>query len=355
MRNDITYKLGLSIVICLLLPSCNKVEYFASVQESDEAIAFSLPQVGTLTKGVDPLQDTTLVNFGIGAVLNYDGVSENQWYLSQQPVVRDELTRKFNFNPPAYWPVFGDLSFFAYAPKFQNGSEEIPFVETTTGFPTIEFTPSTNVTGQIDFCVGRPLMHKTRADNPISIKFEHALTQIMFYVNYTGVIPQGYFMLITEMTVKNVVGTKSVSFSTSDPYFAWEGESAHTADSSYVLQRIQNHIRTDSIRRTTGLNPDTYYPLSNSPGRLYLLPQTLGPDAKLEVKYGFYYNYGADPQVLAMFVKEVPLPEGQVWPGGKTVNYQMTVDVGISSPIGLTSTISDWEPSGNTHAEFEFE
>lgn len=353
MTRHSTYISGLLILACLL-PSCRKSD-IGEPRQGASAISLSSPQFIPQTRGTDPLQDDNLKNFGISAIYNFDGTGENRWYLSEQAVIKGAGEHEWVINPQAYWPLFGDLSFFFHAPSNIN-YPEIKFIETGTGLPMVEFTPSTtDIAGQIDFCMGRPVMHYTQADNPVPVHLEHTLTQLMFYANYTGRIPKGFFMLITEVKVKNVVGTKRATYSTSEPYYVWEDESAHTADSVYVLERSKNHMAQDSIRISKGLDPDTYYPLSNSPGRLYLLPQTLGPDAVIEVTYGFYTNYGANPTLIAMFAKEVPLPEGQVWHGGETINYQMTVDVGISSPIKLTCTITDWVSSGNTHAQQEYE
>jgi len=358
-RNSIiaSYAAGvpaLALLALLALPSCHKDEAEEKIPMSTTPITITTPLLDWETKGIDPLQDANLKNFGVSAIFNYDEDGDNQWYLKEQAIVKQDGDTPWTINPKAYWPLLGDLCFFFHAPSNIN-YPEIKFIETTTGFPKVEYAPTTDVTRQIDFCVGVPDMHFTRLDNPIPVQFVHTLTQVTFEANYTGIVPAGYFVLIDSVKVKNVIGTNTVTYRADDPYFEWESDSGHTADSAYVLQRTKNHIRQDSLRRSTGLSPDTYYPLINSAGRLYLLPQTLGPNASLEVSYGFYYNYGASPTAIALFTKVLPLPEGQIWPAGKTVNYRLCLDVGISSPLRLESSITDWVSSGNTHTPYEFE
>lgn len=347
------------LLVSLTLASCsrssNDISY-NDITASSRSIQLSNPWFGDFTKGVDPLQNTNLVNFGVSAIKNFDGVNENQWYLSDQPVVKGIGSNPWAINPTAYWPLSGNLSFFFHAPS-NISYPEIRFIETTTGMPKVEFTPSTtDIAGQIDFCIGHPVMHCTANDNPIPVTFEHALTRISFYVNYIGVVPPGYFVMIDSLKIKNVAGTNTATYLASSPYFAWDNVSAYTNSAEYVLDRTKTHIRMDSLRKAGTITENGGYQLlTNTPGRLYLLPQTLGPEARLEVTYGLYTNWGASPTVIGLFAKEVPLPEGQVWPAGKMVNYKVTVDVGISSPLQLSSTITDWTPSGNIHTQYEFE
>lgn len=353
--NKIKLYYPLIAMFALFVTSCQK-EYDELIV-SDTAIEVYVPwNTDNTTRGMDPLQNENLENFGFSAIWNYDGVSTNQWYISELPIVKDKTAANpWVLNPTAYWPIVGDLSFFFHAPSNVSHSE-IKFIETTTGYPQVEFTPVTaDVADQIDFCMGVPVMHATAADGAVPVQLNHALTQVLFQVNYTGKIPPGFFMLIDEIRVKGLVGTKKASYTTTSPYITWEDESEHTADSVYVLKRTSNHLRNDSIRMTTGQTPDTYQIIYNSAGRLYLLPQTLGSDARLEVVYGFYYNYGASPTMIAQFAKEISLPDAQVWPIGKTVTYKVTVDVGESAPLKLTTTITDWVASGNNHSEVEYE
>lgn len=345
----------------LLALSCNGiVEVRPDLRQVP--VIISDPHFGLQAKGLDDLTDTSSVftSFGICAALDFDGVSPNLWYLPEQVVDRDPATRKCSFRKTAYWPLFGDLSFFAFTPisvLYQAGGtpEEIHVVETDTGFPAVEFTAPPDPSRQIDFCIGRPVMHRTREDNPVSVCFEHSLTKIWFAANYSGIIPSGYKIIIDELRIKNVIGTKKVRWSGQAPYFEWEEDGLRRADSSYVLKRSESHLR----EQKQGLNASAGFPpsdskdlLVNSYGKLFLVPQTLGPEAKLEVVYSFYD--GGDRQT-AVFVKEIPLPEGQEWPGGKVVTYRLTVEAGISRPLILDCSIEEWSPSGNVHTMQELE
>ena len=200
-----------------------------------------------------------------------------------------------------------------------------------------------------DLCMARPVLNSTKEIGSVPAVFHHTLTQIWFDMNYEGTPPSGYSVKVENIKLRNIVGTRTATYTTVPPYFEWSGG---TADTDYELKLSSSHLRDMYL----ALKPAPEEPIQNSMGRLYLIPQTLDPSASIEITYSFF-DTAPDPDVRkATFTKSVNIPSPSVWPANRTIRYKITVDVGVSSPVVLSGcTIDDWTESGSIHTEIEFD
>lgn len=314
------------------------------VPDSLSPIAMSV-EMGPSTRAVDPLTTPNLTSFDVMAIWNYNGSAANKWYLRGQEVTKPSTV--WTTTPPSYWTVTGNLSFFMYTPK---ASANIVPVYPVSGMPGITYTSSpTDIANQPDLCIARPVLNATKEIGPVPAVFHHALTQILFDMNYKGTPPSGYSVKIERVRLINIIATRTATFTTVAPYFEWSGG---TSDATYELNTSTGHLRNDYIPESPALE----VPVQNSLGRLYLLPQTLDPSAHIEITYGFY-DTAPDPDVRkAEITKVVSIPSPSEWPANRTIRYKITVDVGDSSPITLTGySIDDWTESGSIHTNVEFD
>ena len=197
--------------------------------------------------------------------------------------------------------------------------------------------------------MARPVLNSTKEIGSVPAVFHHTLTQIWFDMNYEGTPPSGYSVKVENIKLRNIVGTRTATYTTVPPYFEWSGGSA---DTDYELKLSSSHLRDMYL----ALKPAPEEPIQNSMGRLYLIPQALDPSACIEITYSFF-DTAPDPDVRkATFTKSVNIPSPSVWPANRTIRYKITVDVGLSSPVALTGcTIDDWTESGSIHTEIEFD
>ena len=342
-----------NIVLALCVASCGSnqrpgIDYSTYNPEPDTCSPL-IVNVGleAATRATDVLTMVNLTDFDVSAIWNYNALPENKWYMKQQKVTKPST--EWVTTPMSYWTVTGNLSFFMYAPS-ASMVDGITAVYSTTGMPGIIYTPNPdNISDMPDLCMARPVLNSTKEIGSVPAVFHHTLTQIWFDMNYEGTPPSGYSVLVENVKLRNIIGTRTATYTTVPPYFEWSGG---TADTDYELKLSSSHLRDMYL----SLKPAPEEPIQNSMGRLYLIPQTLDPSACIEITYSFF-DTAPDPDVRkATFTKSVNIPSPSVWPANRTIRYKITVDVGLSSPVVLSGcTIDDWTESGSIHTEIEFD
>lgn len=346
----------------LLFTSCDPSGSSASVADDEAQLSAPAPDLSSpltfapsvsiasaevQTRALDPLTNgpETFQTFGVTALWKRSDVTfaTNRYYLDKVTANRPDLDAEdvlWRTTPSAYWPAVGTLDFFMYAP-YRPELTSIKSLNPTTGLPTMRYTPeAVDIANQLDFCLAEPVYNATAVGYGVSgvpATFRHTLTNVEFYVNYVGNVPSGYNVYLEELTIENVIGSKSIAWTESEPYYQWQADAECTNDSSYSLLRSQTHLKDEVIPSKTSNAAGA--PLQNSAGRLYLLPQTIQAGARLHVVYGFYYGTLPSATLVVPFDKYIALPAGTVWPADKTVRYHVTIDVGESSEIMLSCEI----------------
>ena len=299
------------------------------------------------TRAMDALTMVNLTDFDVSAVWNFNALPENKWYMKQLKVTKPST--EWVTTPMSYWTVTGNLSFFMYAPSASTVDGITP-IYSVTGMPAISYTPNPdNINDMPDLCMARPVLNSTKEIGPVPAVFHHTLTQIWFDMNYEGTPPSGYSVKVENVKLRNIVGTRTATYTTVPPYFEWSGG---TPDADYELKLSSSHLRDMYL----SLKPAPEETVQNSLGGLYLIPQTLDPSACIEITYSFF-DTAPNPDVRkATFTKSVNIPSPSVWPANRCIHYKITVDVGVSSPINLSGySIDDWTESGSIHADIEFD
>lgn len=353
------------------------------------------------TKGLDPLDYIEqLDKYGFGVFAGYsvpgetfgndspsDNYFSNLWVKKIEesdlwsPVkkTKDDKVQRV----PTYWPLTGSLSFFAYAPYFESTvatedvpepALELPSSDYDGGLVRGRYSPHSFVSNQPDFCVAAPQLNRTKNDGPVPLTFKHVLSRVRFYFNGNGVANPHYKYRVTSITIKNVVASNKFTY-TMDPEHPceWDAiDSSTDRTGEFELDLSRNEVTTRWIMFITDdkakyeANPDIYidpdatgldrYVFINvtDNGRLYMLPQTLTEDAKLEIIITVYAqsSSGTDWIPISMLPPvEVSLPTETAWEYGKTVSYLATLDIPEIRVVNVTALVTDWEDSHNRHTQ----
>ena len=196
------------LALCLLagIAACSKEVDAApepeddgwTVVNSDVPVCFSTSLNTASTRAALPANTT----FGVFAY--YTGTSTYRAsskpnFMYNEDVHYDGST--YTYAPVKYWPNTNKekISFWAYAPYDANlealaAGTSTAFTNTTGGYPDIRFTVTD---GQTDFLIATPVpnMRKPAVNSPVSLTFNHVLSDIDFKVkkvdaggNYTVVL-----------------------------------------------------------------------------------------------------------------------------------------------------------------------
>lgn len=378
-----------------LLASCSK----PAAEETAEAAVFTpVPDLSAPiefsesvvmedtpgTKGLDPvdgaLEGIKHQRFGVFSWWNpradaFDALTNpaNIYQSNSDVVFVEDLSsdlRKWRCTPRAYWPFSCNLSFFAYAPylehtqPWEEGGETrqpelmFPSADYTQGMPRATYSPDTNVTHQVDFCIAAPVFDREPSPTPIHFAFKHSTTRIRLFVKADGDRPPGYDYRIDDAIISGVVGTNTFTYNDDpDRPFIWDAVTASTPKSGEYHLSVNDAELSESmvnmISEHPGSDISTYTAINSRPnGRLYLLPQELTSDASLELAIGMYNISSGAPirnSILPPF--KVNLPVSQAWNPAQTIAYLITVDVSRYVVLDIVPLVIPWVDAGNTHPD----
>lgn len=370
-----------------LLASCGKEPDVVKVPVASDVPIVFRPQADT--KGADQLislerlkAQTFSVNawytpegetFGTGSI-HY--ISNHRFGTLDAGPVYDAstlwqgITDARDATDPVYYPLDGTLTYFCYAPYRADvdpaGSSDIKILpepsNTITdrltnyleGSPLICFTPSASPSSQIDFIASNPLLDVSRSSGSIPLDFtRHMTTNVEFWFKYAGTMDEETEgVMISQIIIRDVIGSEYLYFTEADGSlgFAWcdnvspvDGSSSMPT-ASYTLSSSTYDLITDSSF-LSNITPTHVNNTIN--GRLYLLPQTLGAGAQLEITYVVKNrNTGSN---LDENVVICSLGGTVAWPLGKTMRYTITIGVPDRQIVAIETAITPWTDAGNTH------
>ena len=362
------------IVAMLCIVSCTEEsDVFVPVPDTSAPIEFI--STDNPTKGLDEINYDRIKNddckFGLFAFWNEEGKrfsnenGKSSLYLenrNMEYIDSEGKKNRWRCSPAAYWPFHTWLNFFAYAP-YQSAETQHPFVlfpseDYVGGMPRLRFTPPQHVTFQPDFCVSVPCLDVSAADGSVLMAFHHTLTRVRFYINLKGYKAPEYKYCITDLTIKGVASSNILTYKEDKvkPY-EWDAiEASAPKTGTYHLSSAESQLTSAPLIFTnelgsevTGLDRYTYAnELVN--GRLYLLPQKLTSEAKIEVVISVFKN-GSSELVSMLPPFELALPAATEWEEQKTVSYLMTINIENSKESAIEPVISDWTDSDNIHDE----
>jgi hypothetical protein len=306
------------------------------------AVTFTVEDVaGVVTRSASELTTGNITSFGVfahhtgnknfAAVANGDeGWRPNFMY--GQSVTRANDTSPWTYSPVKYWPYAADekVSFFALSPtpSASNGLTA-PAADYAGGYPEITFTPASDVVQQLDFCVASAV-DRTAAAGSVPFTFTHALTKINFDAKYSGFIPEGTYLSLTQIVLRKVYSEGALVFTASPAGFEWNIDNNSAAD--YTLEQASGHLLGHALT-------ESLQSFSTQMGTLMLLPQTLPDEATIETYISLLSASGG--YSITEFVVSVSVG-GMVWPAAKEVNYGLNINIGVLTEVGFTVNIEDW-------------
>lgn len=195
-----------------------------------------------------------------------------------------------------YWPGSNrQLRFLAWAPK----DATFDAVPNTPNATTLKYTTPAEAKDQRDIVAAANGFIDSPANDgtctPVDLQFKHICTAVIIKTGET----------MAEGTIKSVTVTNVRNSGTYDMLrSAW---TLNDATTSYTV----------SPNMATGSTTDEGTKLNADDATFMLLPQTLGADSKLEVK--FQDNISGRDRTLSASL------DGAEWPMGKTVTYRLSI------------------------------
>lgn len=260
-----------------------------------------------LTKGT-PINSATDPGFKYIGVLGYhtsgsftSATTASSSFLPNSMVTKN-TNNKWDFEKTYLWPQTGKVSFFAYAP-YASATNGIVIDALQGSSPSLTYTVPTSVADQPDLMVATPQMDLFKTTVPL--QFSHALACIGFDVS-------GENVPIEYIAVKSVYTSGKLMLNMANKTPQWLDLSGMSTD-LYKIGLIPNAEAT---------NPTT--PVMATNGYLMMIPQILGNDAAIVVKF------------QGMDAKEIPLKVAgtSTWLAGnkyiyslKEGTYTLNVDV----------------------------
>ena len=363
--------------ILLVAQSCWKIETADTSRGKDpepvadnKAIEFS---AAAATKGLDPVDNLLVLDeYGFGVFAGYSEPGKtfgsttigNNYIHNLKVNRKDETSDEWVPKNPAYWPLTGSLTFFAYASFIDNvevteddpdPSLVMPTADYEGGLLRGRFTPRTDVTRQEDFCLAEPVKDRKYEDGRVPFAFKHSLTRVRFYMRGDGVVNEHYKYRITSIKLKGIVGTNGFTY-TEDPDVPckWDRVSASSPRSAeYTLTGTQLTDQWIKMKDPSETGLEGYEWInSRDDGRLYLLPQDILEGAAIEVVVTIYSPDGdkwVPVSTLPMVEIGLATPDCPKWEPGKTVSYTVTLQIPEIRVAEISALITDWEVSGNVH------
>lgn len=270
------------------------------------SIESSLPS--HLTKGT-PINSATDAEFKNIGILGYhtpsmfaSTTSPTSSFLPNVEVDKSG-DNQWNFDKTYLWPQTGKVSFFAYAP-YASSTNGITIESIQGATPSLSYTVPTSVANQPDLMVATPQMDLFKTTVPL--QFTHALACVGFDVS-------GENVPIEYIGVKGIYTSGKLMLNMTNKLPQWVDLTGISTD-LYEIGLIPNAEAT---------NPTT--PVMATNGYLMMLPQTLGDDAAIVVKFE-----GID-------AKEIPLKNAgtTTWTAGNKYIYTLkegtyTLDIAVT-------------------------
>lgn len=223
-----------------------------------------------------------------------DGSINSQLYMNETAKRSGSL---WSPNSTYYWPEKGQLRFFAWAPTDATLDESPIYPQENVTMTTLKYTASTDLTKQRDLVAAATgeLSNNSTTCAPVNLQFKHICTAVIIKTGET----------MAEGTIKSVKITKVRNSGTYD-----------MATAAWDLNETTTDYTVSPDLATIGATADDTK-LNAEDATFMLLPQTLGADSRLEVK--FHDNISGRDRLLTASLN------GAEWPMGKTVTYRLSI------------------------------
>lgn len=210
------------------LLACSKEQVIEKNRANDE-ITFSVVAENQTKAAAVYCNNNLLPEFNVSATYTKEGETTAQWYF-QDDNIKFVEGAWINQTTTRYWADGGTLDFYA----IYNGTMNMTAIAETPAAPTVNFTPDTDVTEQLDllYAVATDRTKTANSTSGVALNFRHALSQIEFKAKNTN--PQLY----VEITGVQVGQTPGVGV------FIYPSDNTDT--------NFQDHTQAGTHNYTTG-------------------------------------------------------------------------------------------------------
>ncbi len=243
---------------------------------------------------------------------SYDAASFTPNFMYDQQVDYDGTS--WSYTPMKYFSNTSSdkYTFFGYYPYSKVTLSD----NATSGYPTLSYTPSTNVSEHEDLMTAS-LIGEESSESGISLSFDHTLTMVTFSANHSG--SDDDLVQITRLTLSGtrLCGTGSFT-ATGFEWGAIEGESQE-----YTITESDGEIKTFSVPDDSmSCEEDVFTLVSATAGVMMLHPQSIASgQLTLTVEYSVDGEAEEDPVTCT-------IPFDHTYGMSSVINYQFSIEIG---------------------------
>lgn len=292
-------------------------------------------EFGTVVKGSTRAAITTTDNFEEFTVNGYKtseamgtGVQLATGFMDDVVVAKSGET--WGYDGTYYWPLTGNVQFFATAPAQTLNI-------TAIGYPTFDYTVKATTDSQEDL-IAANVIDKTKESGAIVLPFQHLLTQVNFSIKGET---KDFVYTVTKLTLKGIKDAATFTFDGQQTVGTWGNQTASGADYTFTGSKV---VAPDDDE-----NKDAITAFEETDKALFMLmPQTLA-GATLEITYTAAPS-GKPTEYTYNDTKKLNLTG--TWEKGKNIRYTLVLTNDASPVTFGTPTIGGWgkEEAGTTEA-----
>lgn len=378
------YLMAFAAIAAVSLASCSSDEEISDMGNSSKEtpVAFGTYLGNALESRSGVATTDTIKKTGIGVYGYYtaqknftstaDATAENPAskpnFMWNQKV--EWKTNVWDYAPVKYWPnTTGDkLTFFAYAPYFDNAATNTPAYgitevcnNETEGEPTLKFTlPEKNV-HHVDLMYANPAdendpimnLEKPGTNDKVTFKFKHALSRIGFKRQalidgitptkaITGELDEATTITINKLTVSldGLSNSGTMNFANGK----WTDLVARTEALEYIYEKTEDWFGTNNVL-THDDATDALQLLSNE-NYLMVIPNEPGKNTSITVTIDYTVDT-EDANVAGghvIYTNSITKNFNFEFKAGKAYNFLLKV--GLTS-VKFEALVSDWDEEKN--------
>ena len=254
------------------------------------------------SRGVQIISKESLTEFDVSAFYYKKGSTSAELYFE------DEVTDGVNtVSKTYYWPREGSMDFLAITPR--NIVNPMPTASAyNNNAASFDYTVSENISEHQDVLVANALGLNRLSGNQDALNFKHLLASVRFIVG-----DNMQFIKINSLSIENVYGG-TVTFTYDKRSKAWTNSTPTTK-----MTLLPDFVDTSGLPAGSEITGN----VNNA--TMFMIPQTLPPDAVVKVTYTELLT-GKQASGTAKI-------GGQTWDAGK--DYIYTFDIGTSFNVTI--------------------
>ena len=340
MISELTYRqLYVLVAVLLTFTACSNEG--DALFDGERPMTFSVAaeqQTRATTYG-----DFTGENFGVEAKC-YTGDYKTTTGITHMPnveVTYDKDSKKCSTTGTYYWPD-GNMHFAAYSPYVTTDMKITLPAEPYAGY---KFDGTVDGKNNLMFANEQYGTVDAFTDGKVPILFNHALTQVRFRAKMADGTADDIKLTINSLKIKNIFNKGSIAFHHND-----------ISNFKDVGNEDINQWNTDGMMWTVDESSSTPYDVVTEAipnigttatacgNPLYLMPQQLTDNQKLEVTY----TIGGNEKTATITLKDVGTSTiKEKWTVNKSVTYTLIMSSGNS--VSLVVEVDEWIPLDFTH------